>query len=171
VAVARELPPPTGTVAIPVETTSAPRAGRPGGRRFGELVHACLATVALDADEKAVRGVVEVMARSLKATETETRAAVAAVVAALAHPLVAGARTARQVRREAPLVDHLDDGRIVEGVIDFAWEGDDGWLVVEFKTDEVLDESLGAYEAQTQAYVRAIARATGRAVSGVILRV
>jgi hypothetical protein len=42
---------------------------------------------------------------------------------------------------------------------------------VEFKTDEVLDESLGAYEAQTQAYVRAIARATGRAVSGVILRV
>ena len=26
-----------------------PRAGRPSGRRFGELVHACLATVPLDA--------------------------------------------------------------------------------------------------------------------------
>jgi ATP-dependent exoDNAse (exonuclease V) beta subunit len=171
VTVARDLPPPTDTVAIAVETSSAPRAGRPGGRRFGELVHACLATVALDADDRAVRSVVEVMARSLQAPEAETRAAVSAVQAALAHPLVSGARSARQVRREAPLVDLLPDGTIVEGVIDLAWEADDGWRVVEFKTDEVLDERLGAYEAQTQAYVRAISRATGRPTSGVILRV
>ena len=171
VRVARELPPPTETVTIAVETTTAPRAGRPGGRRFGELVHACLATIPLDANEATVKQTVSVMARSLQAPEAEARAAVSAVQAALAHPLVAGARRARQVRRETPLVDHLTDGTIVEGVIDLAWEGDEGWLVVEFKTDEVLDESLGAYEAQTQAYVRAIARATGQPVSGVILRV
>jgi hypothetical protein len=43
--------------------------------------------------------------------------------------------------------------------------------VVEFKTDESIDESLGKYEAQTQAYIAAIQRATGQAVSGFILRV
>ncbi|MCA2977914.1 MAG: UvrD-helicase domain-containing protein [Myxococcaceae bacterium] len=171
VCVARELPPTADAASIDVQVTQGAREGRPGGRRFGELVHACLATVALDADDAAVERVAEVMGRALEAPAPEVQAAREAVWAALAHPLVAGARQARRVRREAPIVDHLPDGTVVEGVIDLAWEGDDGWLVVEFKTDDALDERLAAYQAQTAAYVRAISRATGRPASGVILRV
>lgn len=156
---------------IPVEETAAPRANRPSGRRFGELVHACLATVPLDAEAGAVKTVVEVMARLLKATDDEVTHAAVAVEAALAHPVVAAARRARQVRREASLVDQLPDGSVLEGVVDLSYETDDGWVVVEFKTDAVIEESLEKYEAQTYTYVQAIARATGQPVSGVILRV
>jgi ATP-dependent exoDNAse (exonuclease V) beta subunit len=172
VVVARQLEAPTISGVVPVEQTTAKRAGRPGGRRFGELVHAALATVPLDADAQAVTRTVEVLARSLLAPAGEVRAAIEAVEAALAHPRFDQARAAKQVRREATLVDHRpEDGVVVEGVIDLAFETDDGWVVVEFKTDEAIDESLARYEAQTQAYVAAIARATGKAVSGVILRV
>lgn len=171
VVVARDLPPPASSGVVPVEQTVAPRAGRPSGRRFGELVHACLATVPLDADAAVARGVVEVMARSLRAPDDEVEAAVKAVEAALAHRLFDAARRAKQARREASLVDHLPDGTVVEGVIDLAFETDDGWVVVEFKTDASIDESLSKYEAQVLAYVAAIARATGQPVSGFILRV
>jgi ATP-dependent helicase/nuclease subunit A len=171
VVVARDLPAPEVSGAVPVEQTVAPRAGRPSGRRFGELVHACLATVPLDAKHDVVKGIVEVMGRSLRAPDAEVKAATDAVEAALAHRLFQAAREAKQVRREATLVDHLQNGTIVEGVIDLAYETEDGWVVVEFKTDESIDESLGKYEAQTQAYIAAIQRATGQAVSGFILRV
>jgi ATP-dependent exoDNAse (exonuclease V) beta subunit len=171
VVVARDLPAPAVSGVVPVEQTVAARAGRPSGRRFGELVHACLATVPLDADAAVARGVVEVMARSLRAPDDEVDAAAKAVEAALAHRLFDAARRAKQVRREAALVDHLPDGTVVEGVIDLAYETDDGWVVVEFKTDASIDESLSKYEAQVLAYVAAIARATGQPVSGFILRV
>jgi ATP-dependent helicase/nuclease subunit A len=171
VVVARELPPVAVTGAVPLESTGALRAGRPTGRRFGELVHACLAVVPLDADEVKVRGVVEVMARSIQASDAEAAAAQHAVTAALRHRLLVQARAAKDLRREVSLVDHLADGTIVEGAIDLAYETDEGWVVVEFKTDEAIDESLPKYEAQTLAYVRAIAAATGKPTSGVILRV
>jgi len=171
VVVARELPVDPSASVVPVEQTGAPRAGRPSGRRFGELVHACLAVVPLDAQADAVRGVVEVMGRALRAPDDEVEATVAAVKAALAHRLFDAARAAKQVRREAAVVDHLPDGTVVEGVIDLAYETAEGWVVVEFKTDAAIDDSLTKYETQTLAYVRAIARATGRAASGIILRV
>ncbi len=171
VKVARDLPNEPNAPVVPVEVTKARREGRPTGRRFGELVHACLATVALDAKPEQVRGVVEVMGRSLRAPEEEVDAAAQAVDAALAHRVFDAARRAKQVRREASLVDHLADGTVVEGVIDLAYETDDGWVVVEFKTDAAIDDSLTKYETQTLAYVRAIARATGQPVSGLILRV
>lgn len=168
---AREVKLPAPPAPIPVELTAAPRAGRPSGLRFGELVHACLATVPLDADATRVRTVVEVMARLLKADADEVEHAVVAVEAAIAHPLLQGARTARRVRREASLVSRLPDGSALEGVVDLAYETDDGWVVVEFKTDATLEDSLEAYEAQTYRYVEAVQQATRRPVSGFILRV
>ncbi len=172
VIVARELPRESLSGSVAVEETRVARAGRPSGRRFGELVHACLALVPLDADEAGLARVVALAARALGASEGEQTAAQAAVAAALAHPLLEAARRSPDVRREVALVDHLPDGTIIEGVVDLAWaSADGGWQVVEFKTDASLAESLPAYEAQTLAYVRAIAAATGKPARGVILRV
>jgi ATP-dependent exoDNAse (exonuclease V) beta subunit len=156
---------------VRVVHTGGARATRPSGRRFGELVHACLALVPLAAGEAEVQGVVDVVGRSLGATEAEASAASAAVLAALSHPRLEAARRASEVRREATIIEHLADGTVVEGAVDLAYLGPDGWVVVEFKTDVELDGSLGAYAAQTSAYVRAIAAATGRPARGVILRV
>lgn len=171
VQVAREAVPPAGAAAIPVEATGVERAGRPQGRRFGELVHAALAHVPLDASRPAVEAVVGAHARALLASPVEAAAAVEAVEAALAHPRLVAARVAREVRREAPILDVGAEGELIEGTIDLAYADGEGWTVVEFKTDEDLEAHRAAYEAQTQTYVRAIAGATGAPTRGVLLRV
>jgi ATP-dependent helicase/nuclease subunit A len=170
VMVARALPPPATRGTIPVEYTQARREGV-SGRRFGELVHACLAVVPLEAGRDEVARTAAVLARALQAPPGEQEAAVEAVLAALAHPRVAAARGSRDVRREVAIVDHLDDGTVVEGVIDLAYEVDGAWQVVEFKSDEALEAHRPQYEAQAHAYVRAVAAATGKPARGVILRV
>ena len=60
-------------------------------------------------------------------------------------------------------------GAIVEGVVDAAFETDAGWVVVDFKTDADPGEALDAYLGQVRLYARAIATATGRPASGILL--
>jgi ATP-dependent helicase/nuclease subunit A len=165
----RELPPVLVTATLQVEDTGVKRSV--GGMRFGELVHACLAVVPLTAGVAEIEGIAEELGRLLEARPREVKAAVEAVVAALAHPLVSAARGSSDVRREVSLVDHLEDGTAIEGVIDLAYLIDGVWQIVEFKTDLTLEENRPQYEAQTQAYVRAIGAATGLSARGVILRV
>ena len=171
VRVARELTEPSEPGAIPVEETQVDRSGRPGGRRFGELVHAALAHVPLEAERPAIEAVVAVHARALLASDAEVSAAVDAVEAALAHPIFLAARQAKEVRREVPVMDVGPGGELVEGVVDLAFADAAGWTVVDFKTDDDLETHRVAYEAQTEAYVRAIAGATKAPTRGVLLRV
>ena len=144
---------------------------RPHGKRFGTLVHAALATVQLDADAVAVREAVVLQARVLGASADEATAAVDTVRAALAHPLLRRAAAARRCRREAPVTLRLDDGTLVEGVVDVAFEEQGAWTVVDFKTDVEVTGRLPEYRRQVALYVRAVARATGCPASGVVLRV
>ncbi len=48
--------------------------------------------------------------------------------------------------------------------------GGERWIVVDYKTDP-RPESHDAYRAQVLIYARALARATGRPVTGVLLAV
>jgi ATP-dependent exoDNAse (exonuclease V) beta subunit len=171
VRVARELAeaPPAGLIGL--EDSGVPRAGRPKGRRFGELVHAVLATVPLDAQRPLVTNAVAAHGRALLASPAEQVAAVEAVLAALAHPLLEAARAAQVVRRECGIVEVLGPGDFLEGSIDLAFRDATGWTVVEFKTDEDLEAHRAAYEAQTAAYVRAVRAATGLPTRGVLFRV
>jgi ATP-dependent exoDNAse (exonuclease V) beta subunit len=91
--------------------------------------------------------------------------------AALRHPLLQSARRAQEVRREAPVVDVLGVGEMLEGTIDLAFRDATGWTVVEFKTDDDLEAHLAEYQAQTEAYVKAIGGATKERTHGVLLRV
>ena len=75
-------------------------------------------------------------------------------------------------RRELPLT--LSDGEngIIEGVADLVFDEAGAWVVVEFKTDvEIGRLGLDRYRRQVGLYVSAIARATGRSASGVLLRI
>jgi len=154
---------------VPVESLPI-ASGRPHGARFGTLVHSVLATVDLGADAAQVARLTEIEGRILGATADEVAAATDAVRAALAHPLLRQAAAAR-CRRETPLSLPLDDGTLIEGVVDAAFEDDTGWTVVDFKTDVELDARLEDYRAQVRLYVRAVAAATGRPARGVLLRV
>ena len=150
------------------------RKERPVGARFGALVHATLATVALDASPESVRNVAVLQGRILGAPEEETKAASAAAQAALAHPLLQRAREAwmrGQCRRETPLTLTLSDGILVEGVIDLAFFENNIWTILDFKTDRELEKELAHYEKQVSLYASAISRSTGYTALAVLVRV
>jgi ATP-dependent exoDNAse (exonuclease V) beta subunit len=69
------------------------------------------------------------------------------------------------------VVDVLGVGEMLEGTIDLAFRDASGWTVVEFKTDDDLEAHLAEYQAQTEAYVKAIGGATKERTRGVLLRV
>jgi ATP-dependent helicase/nuclease subunit A len=146
---------------------------RPTGPRFGTLVHAVLATVALDAPPAQIAEAVSLQARILGAPAEEIQAATALVGAALAHPLIGCARDAWRAgrcRRETPLACREPEGSLIEGVADLAFEDADGWTVVDFKTDAEIAAQLPLYRRQVALYASVVARATGKAARAVLLR-
>ena len=141
----------------------------PRGVRFGALVHAVLASVPLDAEDLSVRSAAQLQARILGATEHEIETATQVVSAILAHPLIERARRANQCRREAPLLFTDDDGVVVDGKLDLAFEDAEGWTVVDFKTSREMDADAALQRRQAGLYVRGVAAATGKPARGVVL--
>ena len=151
----------------------SPGVRRPAGPRFGSLVHAVLASVPLDAGPDRILATTRLQARILGATEEEAQAAFSAVSDALRHSLLERAREAGRLgrcRRETPVTLREDDGALVEGVIDLAFEESGRWIVVDFKTDRELARGIKVYQRQVTLYAEAIARATGLPASAVLLR-
>ena len=157
-----------------VEVIELPRDDdRPGGIRFGALVHAALATVPLDADPATIRRVVATQARTLGATPEEVSYASAAVANVLAHPILDRARSAQNgdvCRREVPVTLRTAEGALVEGFVDLAFSEGKRWTVVDFKTDEEFRRG-GKYELQVGLYVTALQAATKQTVSGILMRI
>lgn len=149
------------------------RAGRPGGKRFGTLVHGVLAECALSA----TRAEVEAMARHqgavLAAGAEEIAEAASAASAALAHHVVRAAAEADargECRRESPITVPLEDGTSAEGVIDLAYRHGDRWVVVDFKTDRERGHKI-THSVQLELYARAVSAATGEPVETILLYV
>ncbi len=96
---------------------------------------------------------------------------VAAMVrSALASDAVQLAAT-RPHHKEVYVAAPLGDG-LVEGYVDLLIEGDDGLIVVDYKTDTVdteaqVAEKLAGYELQGAAYAAALEQATGLEVTDV----
>ena len=149
---------------IPVETITLPIApGRPGGRKFGRLVHDILQHTVPDED---VESLAAIWGRRHGATDFERTAAVDVARAALAHPALAVPAEARRYR-ELPVMVRLEDGTLVDGRIDFAWSDGASWTVIDYKTDRREKRNV----AQVQIYALALQRATGLPVRGIVLEV
>jgi ATP-dependent helicase/nuclease subunit A len=164
---------------VALEAVDGRAAGRPAGARFGTLVHAILAEVALGSGAEASRLSCErlaaVHARALGATPEEEKAAALAAAAALGHPLLLRAAKSADCRRETELFHRLPDGTLLEGVVDLAFAeieagGATAWTVVDFKTD-AAPGAEPKYREQLSLYAAAIAAATGCAARAVILAV
>jgi ATP-dependent helicase/nuclease subunit A len=137
---------------VQVVVGARPDRKRPGGRRFGALVHAVLASIDLNADAAAIQQSVAAHARMFDGTKEEISAATTTVGAALQHPILRRAATSSErgnIRRETPVLLVLDDGCIAEGVLDLAFRdqipGFDGWTVVDFKTDQEFSTAASHY--------------------------
>ncbi len=155
-----------------VSVIDLPRdAGRPAGPRFGALVHATLALVALDAGADQVREMAGLQGRVLGATEGEVAAGATVVTAVLDHEIVTRARRSAALRRETPVTGVTGDGTLLEGTVDLAFEEGGRWIVVDFKTDRELEESLDVYRRQVRLYADIIAEATGQPAEAVLMRI
>jgi ATP-dependent exoDNAse (exonuclease V) beta subunit len=160
---------------VQVEVVTRADPERPGGRRFGALVHGVLAAVDLNATSEEIAAMARVHGRLVGATEAEIEAALHTVVAALAHPIMrrAASVAASDLRGETPIFLRREDGTLVEGVVDLAFreEAEDftGWTVVDFKTDWELELRRAEYTAQLALYAEAIERATDSSANGILL--
>jgi ATP-dependent exoDNAse (exonuclease V) beta subunit len=149
---------------------------RPHGKRFGTLVHAVLSAVSLDANRAGTEKVARVQGRIFGATDEEVMSATETVTRALRHPLMKRAAAATKegrCRREVPIALRLDDGIIVEGVVDLAFQEETTrgpWMVIDYKTDFEVKGRLEEYQKQVALYALAIARATGLETRAVLLR-
>ena len=93
----------------------------------------------------------------------------------LAHPVVARARVSRRRFVELPVLfrdDALEGSPLVEGKIDLLFEEDDGWVVVDWKTDRISTAASRAerealYTPQLASYARALTAVLG---SGTIVK-
>jgi ATP-dependent exoDNAse (exonuclease V) beta subunit len=160
---------------VDVEKVERGDLDRPGGRRFGVLVHSLLASVDLKADAPAVEAAASVHGRIVGATADEISAAIATMDRVLKHPVLRRAASAEDgsLRRETPVMLTLEGGGLVEGVIDLAFRDDtkdfSGWTVVDFKTDREFAETSDVYIAQVRAYSKAVGAATSMRTRGVLL--
>ena len=138
-------------------------AARPFGPRFGSLVHSVLATVPLDGDAEQIRASTQLHGRIFGALGEEIEAAVTTVASALQHPLMERARKAAACgacHREVPLTLREEDGTLIEGLADLAFQENGKWIVVDFKTDPELAPALERYRRQVAIYATAISKAT-----------
>ena len=113
--------------------------------------------------------------RILGATALVVAEASTSVAAVLTHDLLRRARVAAgrgACRRESPVTCLLVDGTLVEGVVDLAFEEDGAWTVIDYKTDREMSEaSIARYRRQVALYVAAIAQATAKPATGVLMLV
>ena len=67
------------------------------------------------------------------------------------------------VRREWSFTLPLPGGTLMQGVIDCAFREGGGWILVDYKTDRIYDESefIARYQRQLALYADAIASITG----------
>jgi len=163
---------PDSPIATPVRFETVQKAAnRSMGPRFGTLMHTILRDAPLEGDGKIIKELAEVHGRVFGATDQEIKDAAIAVAAALQHPLLERARKSKTCRRELPILLKLDGNRILEGVIDLAFEENGGWHVVDFKTDAAIGPNRQRYENQLRWYSLALTRLNDAPVEAHLLNI
>jgi ATP-dependent helicase/nuclease subunit A len=163
--------PPGDPIPLTIESVAKP-SGRPGGRRFGTLMHAILRDIPFEAPKAPeVDSLVHFHARSLGATAEEVVAARDAIGAVLSHPLMQRAAAAQRFHREYPITATLENGKLLEGVIDLAFVEKGEWIIVDFKTDADAKDRRAQYQLQLRWYGYALERVTGMRARAILFEI
>jgi ATP-dependent helicase/nuclease subunit A len=137
--------------------------------RLGSAVHEAMELL-LDPERIPPSSAEDAVAATLPALDPAGVAeAVSLVELLLAHPVVARARVSRRRFVELPVLfrdDALEGSPLVEGKIDLLFEENDGWVIVDWKTDRVPTAAARAerealYTPQLASYARALAAVLG----------
>jgi ATP-dependent helicase/nuclease subunit A len=141
----------------------APRGkGEEGGPSFGLAFHGVMERLDLPSGNN-LKGLcrIETLEYSIPGSAEKLEAMVRQC---LGHPLMERVRKAKRLCREVPFSVSLD-GNLVEGKIDLLFEEESGWVIVDFKTDdvsgEVLEQRFQSYREQGLWYARSVREAAG----------
>jgi ATP-dependent exoDNAse (exonuclease V) beta subunit len=161
------LTPPEKSLDRPDEAWTSERAhDRIASLRFGRAVHAALRRASVR------RAGAQVTTERIPIALTGDDAVIAQLVeTTLASPVMARARSAVERFAETPFSLPYA-GRLIEGVIDFAFIENGAWTIVDFKTDRqpvTEGERYAAYRAQLWLYALALERLTQRPVAELVL--
>ena len=144
------------------------RRGR-AGTSIGRAVHAVLQVV----DLRTGNGLEDIAKAQAAAEGVPGRADDIArlVRRAIDSPLVERALESGHWWRETPVAGPVGDG-IVEGFIDLLFEEEDGFVIVDYKTDALgsddeIERAMARYRLQGGGYALALSRATGATVKEV----
>ena len=133
-----------------------------GGPSFGLAFHGVMERLHLSGGDN-LKGLcrMETLEYSIPGSEEKLEAMVRRC---LEHPLMERVRRAKRLFREVPFSVSLD-GNLVEGKIDLLFEEESGWMIVDYKTDDVSGEALEqrfqSYREQGLWYARAVRETTG----------
>jgi ATP-dependent exoDNAse (exonuclease V) beta subunit len=75
------------------------------------------------------------------------------------------------MHRELPIILKLNANRVLEGVIDLAFEAEGRWHIVDFKTDADITANRAHYERQLQWYSLALSRLNNAPVQAHLLSI
>lgn len=147
--------------------TMAQRQERLASLRFGRAVHAALRSAQVSSLTLS-----PTFHLSAIWTPEEREEITRLVRETLASPILLRARKAEERFAEAPFSLHLS-GRLVEGIVDFAFIENGAWVIVDFKTDRVsaaeAETRVPLYQSQLCLYALALERLTRRPVTEVTL--
>jgi ATP-dependent exoDNAse (exonuclease V) beta subunit len=146
-------------------------AARPGGARFGSLVHLVLRDASLSENKETLLQLAQAHGRLLAASDEEVQAAGVAVFDAFQHSMFLRMRQSLRVHRELPITMQSSAGNIFEGVIDLAFLESGRWVVTDFKTDVDLPGKASRYRRQLGWYMRAMEQITGVPADGYVLHI
>ncbi len=138
------------------------RRGR-AGTNIGRAVHAVLQVVDLHTGSDLDQNVwAQAAAEGVSAQADQISRLVRR---ALQSPLVERALASGRWWREAPVAGPVGEG-IVEGFIDLLFQEEDGFVIVDFKTDAVgseeeVEQAMARYRLQGGAYALALSKAAG----------
>jgi ATP-dependent exoDNAse (exonuclease V) beta subunit len=142
--------------------------GEEGGPSFGLAFHGVLERLELSGGENLKELCrMEAFEYSIPGSAEKLEAMVRQC---LDHPLMERVKRAKRLFREVPFSVSLD-GNLVEGKIDLLFEEEGGWVIVDYKTDDVSGEALEqrfqSYREQGLWYARAVREAAGCGVKEV----
>lgn len=142
------------------------------GPIFGSFVHELFQHVDLQSPD-GLETMATTLGKKCALKQAEVDRGVELVRWGLTSPVLARAARCARVWRELPFVYH-DQGSLIEGFVDLAFEEDGGIVVVDFKTDAVkgsqeLEERVHLYAPQGVVYAMALEEITGTKVKEAIL--
>jgi len=141
-----------------------PEAASPwGGKELGTFTHLLLEK-GWDWDEATLQKAAKLYGAKAGLSGSDILKAVGWAKGALGSDLIKRAKASGKVFRELPMTGRHGDGTYLNAVLDLAFLEKDGWVLVDYKTDQDMERSEGKYQEQLGHYARMLTEVSKKPV-------